>query len=52
MCTELLTPGGYPTAINKYITSCHIKYTCEIIHRITMAKAALKNKKKNFLSAN
>jgi hypothetical protein len=23
MCTELLPPGGYPTAVNKYIISYH-----------------------------
>jgi hypothetical protein len=25
MCIELLPPGGYPTAVNKYILSYHIK---------------------------
>jgi hypothetical protein len=26
MCTELLPPGGYPTAVNKYIISYIISY--------------------------
>ena len=26
MCTELLPPGGYPVALNKYIISYHISY--------------------------
>jgi hypothetical protein len=25
MCTELLPPGGYPTAVNKYIISIEKK---------------------------
>jgi hypothetical protein len=27
MCTELLPPGGYPTAVNKYNISYHIKFS-------------------------
>jgi hypothetical protein len=33
MCTVLLPPGGYPTAVNKYIISYHIMY--HIIYHIS-----------------
>jgi hypothetical protein len=34
MCTELLPPGGYPTAVNKiYIISYHTIYHIKLISR-------------------